>query len=68
MYIALILAAGEGKRMKSDLPKVLHEVNFKPLVNWVLDATSDAEKQIVIIGHMANKVKNSLGDSVNYAA
>ncbi len=67
MYIALILAAGEGKRMKSDLPKVLHEVNFKPLVNWVLDATSDAEKQIVIIGHMADKVKKSLGDSVNYA-
>ena len=67
MYISLILAAGEGKRMRSDIPKVLHEVNFKPLVKWVLDATNDAEKQIVIIGHMAEKVKERLGESVSYA-
>lgn len=35
---ALILAAGAGTRMKSDKPKVVHEVLGKPLVRWVVDA------------------------------
>lgn len=37
-YCAIILAAGEGKRMKSNRPKVLSEVLFKPMLRWVLDA------------------------------
>ncbi|MFT8888503.1 MAG: bifunctional UDP-N-acetylglucosamine diphosphorylase/glucosamine-1-phosphate N-acetyltransferase GlmU [Ethanoligenens sp.] len=39
---AVILAAGEGKRMHSCRPKVLQEVLFKPMIDWVLDATADA--------------------------
>ena len=39
---ALILAAGAGTRMKSDKPKVVHEVLGKPLVRWVVDAAHDA--------------------------
>lgn len=37
-YCAVVLAAGEGKRMKSNRPKVLCEVLFKPMLRWVLDA------------------------------
>lgn len=39
---AVILAAGEGKRMHSRRPKVLQEVLFKPMINWVLDAVAGA--------------------------
>ena len=35
---AVILAAGEGTRMKSSKPKVMAEVLFKPMINWVIDA------------------------------
>lgn len=38
----LVLAAGEGTRMKSGLPKTLHEVLFKPMLDWVLDAAEAA--------------------------
>ena len=67
MYSALILAAGEGKRMKSSIPKVLHQIAFKSLVEWVLDATSDCCSQTVVIGHGAEQVKARLGDRVSYA-
>lgn len=67
MYSALVLAAGEGKRMKSEKPKVLHDLLFKPLVKWGLDATSDAEMQVVVIGHGGDMVREYLGESVNYA-
>ena len=39
---AVILAGGEGKRMKSNRPKVLAEVLFKPLIKWVIDAAEEA--------------------------
>lgn len=67
MFNAIILAAGEGKRMKSSLSKVLHEISFQPLVKWVIDATADADKQIVVVGHCAEQVKEALGDTVLYA-
>lgn len=66
MFNAVILAAGEGKRMKSSVSKVLHEISFSPVVKWVIDATSDANEQIVVVGHCAQEVKNSIGDSVKY--
>lgn len=40
---ALILAGGEGKRMKSNRPKAMSEVLFKPMLRWVLDAVKNAE-------------------------
>ena len=55
---AVVLAAGLGKRMQSDLPKVLHRAHGRPLIEWVLDAVRDVgiERIIVIIGHQADRV------------
>ena len=39
---AIILAGGEGRRMKSNRPKVLSEVIFKPMIKWVIDAVKDS--------------------------
>ncbi len=57
----IIMAAGKGTRMKSDLPKVLHLANGRPLVEYVLDAaySLDPEKIIVIVGHQAELVKEA---------
>ncbi len=63
-FCAVILAAGKGTRMKSDLPKVLHEIEGKPLLSYVLDAAkgAGAEKIIVIIGHQAQMVRERFAD------
>lgn len=59
---AVILAAGEGKRMCSDLPKVLHEVLFKPMIDWVADSVSGAgiSSACVVIGHGGEQVASHL--------
>lgn len=64
---AIILAAGEGKRMKSDKPKVLQEVLFKPMIDWVMDETGRAgvDKLCVVVGHGGEAVKKHL-DEKNY--
>ena len=57
---AVILAAGKGTRMKSDLPKVLHPIYGKPLVGYVIDAakkTGIIDESIVVVGHGAEKVE-----------
>lgn len=55
---AIVLAAGAGTRMKSDKPKVAHEVLGKPLVNWVLDAAEEAgiERIVTVVGHKREQV------------
>lgn len=62
----IILAAGEGKRMKSKLPKVLHKVCGKAMVEHVLDAVRGAgvEDVRVVVGHDADKVREYLSDTV----
>ncbi len=68
--VALILAAGKGKRMKSDLPKVLHKLNGRYIVEYVVDAARQAglERQILVIGHQAEKVEEALsGLGVEFA-
>lgn len=61
---AVLLAAGQGTRMKSDLPKVLHPLCGKPMLWHVLEALKEAatEKPVVIVGHGAGEVKKYLGD------
>lgn len=67
--IAIVLAAGQGKRMKSKLYKVLHPVCGKPMVSHVLDAVKKAscERAVVIVGHGAEAVQAHLGDAAEYA-
>lgn len=63
--VAVVLAAGKSTRMKSTLPKVLHEVCGRPMIDYVLDAARAAgiARQVVIIGHEADKVKAALAHS-----
>ncbi|HMR97688.1 MAG TPA: bifunctional UDP-N-acetylglucosamine diphosphorylase/glucosamine-1-phosphate N-acetyltransferase GlmU [Anaerolineales bacterium] len=64
---AVLLAAGQGTRMKSSLPKVLHPLCGKPIVWHVLEALKSAttDKPVVVIGHGADEVKKYLGDSAD---
>lgn len=66
---AVILAAGKGTRMKSALPKVLHQVGGKPMVQHVLDAAKSAgvTRSVVVVGFGAEQVKEALGVQVQYA-
>lgn len=59
----VILAAGQGSRMKSDLPKVLHKVGGVPMVGHALAAARslDASRLIVVAGHGADAVKAAVG-------
>lgn len=59
---AVVLAAGKGKRMKSDLPKVLHPVFGRPLIEHLLDTliSLSAKKIVVVIGYQADLVRKSL--------
>ena len=59
---AVILAAGKSTRMKSELPKVLHPILGRTMIDYVLDAARVAgcEKLVVIVGHKAEEVKSAL--------
>jgi bifunctional UDP-N-acetylglucosamine pyrophosphorylase/glucosamine-1-phosphate N-acetyltransferase len=58
-FTAVILAAGEGTRMKSDTPKVLHKVCGLPMLAHIIEATrrAGAEKIVVVVGKDAEKIK-----------
>lgn len=62
---AILLAAGQGTRMKSSLPKVLHPIVGKPMIWHALRAIqqSTTEKPVVVVGHGADEVKAWLGES-----
>ena len=66
---AVILAAGQGTRMKSKLYKVLHPVCGKPMVEHVVDQISklSVDEIVTIIGHGAETVQAHLGEKSKYA-
>jgi bifunctional UDP-N-acetylglucosamine pyrophosphorylase / glucosamine-1-phosphate N-acetyltransferase len=67
---AVVLAAGKGTRMKSDLAKVLHELDGRPLLSHVLDALAPLTptRTVVIVGHQAERVAAlCVGDGVHAA-
>jgi bifunctional UDP-N-acetylglucosamine pyrophosphorylase / glucosamine-1-phosphate N-acetyltransferase len=61
----VILAAGMGTRMKSDLPKVLHRLCGRPMLAYVVDAAREltGTRPLVVVGHRAELVRQALGDS-----
>jgi len=62
--VAVILAAGKGKRMKSDLPKVLHKLDGRYLVDHVIENVRKAgiENIILVVGHQFELVMEKLAD------
>lgn len=67
---AVILAAGKGTRMKSEMPKVLHEVLYKPMIQHVVDELKKLGVQqiVAVVGHGASLVEACLtGQNVTFA-
>lgn len=63
---AIVLAAGQGTRMRSRVPKVLHPLAGRPMLDHVLDALTAAgvEHRVVVTGSGADAVEAALGDGV----
>ena len=62
---SIILAAGHGTRMKSEKPKVLHEILGKPLIRYAVDAALDsgAENVVTVLGHGREKIEPVVDDT-----
>ena len=65
---AIVLAAGEGKRMRSKRSKLVHSAAGKPLVCWVRDALAEAcvPDQVYVVGHRQEQVRAVLGESAAF--
>jgi bifunctional UDP-N-acetylglucosamine pyrophosphorylase/glucosamine-1-phosphate N-acetyltransferase len=66
---AVILAAGMGTRMKSQLPKVLHPIGGKPLIEHCMATAVEASGSapVLVVGHAAEAVRAAVGDAATYA-
>lgn len=66
--VSVLLAAGQGTRMKSALPKVLHPICGRPMIFYALDAAEVATtaKPVVVIGHGAEAVRAAVGDRARF--
>jgi bifunctional UDP-N-acetylglucosamine pyrophosphorylase/glucosamine-1-phosphate N-acetyltransferase len=66
---AVVLAAGKGTRMRSEVPKVLHRLAGRPLISWVLAAVAEGgvEDVVVVLGYGADDVRSLLPPSVRVA-
>lgn len=64
---AVILAGGKGTRMKSEGPKAMCEVLFKPMLDWVIDAVvgADVDEVCVVTGFSAETIENHLPDTIS---
>ena len=62
---AVILAAGQGTRMRSSLPKVLHPLLGKPLIDYALETARQVtgSQPVVVIGHGAEQVRRAIGEA-----
>jgi bifunctional UDP-N-acetylglucosamine pyrophosphorylase/glucosamine-1-phosphate N-acetyltransferase len=65
---AVILAAGHGKRMKSNLPKVLHPLAGLPMIQHCLRAVAGVTDQlpVIVVGHRAEQVSASVGEKARF--
>lgn len=65
----LILAGGKGKRMESDLPKVLVPLAGKPMIRWLLESIARSgvdERPCIVVGYKKELVMQELGDAYDY--
>lgn len=65
----VILAAGQGTRMRSDIPKVLHKLGGRPMLQHVVDTAkslSDEVKIHIVVGHEADSVQSTIGLDCDY--
>ena len=64
----LILAAGKGTRMKSEMPKVIHKVNGVPMITKIIDTLSglNPKENILILGHKKEEVLKVVGENCDY--
>jgi bifunctional UDP-N-acetylglucosamine pyrophosphorylase/glucosamine-1-phosphate N-acetyltransferase len=64
----IVLAAGQGTRMKSDLPKVMHSLAGWPMVRHVVEVASTLQPALltVVVGYRAELVRQALGEQVMY--
>ena len=64
----VILAAGMGTRMKSEIPKVLHPLLGKPMVEYIFQAVKElvSDPAVVVVGNKAKMVEETLGDQARY--
>lgn len=62
----VVLAAGQGTRMRSNLPKILHKLGGRPLISHALETAKQATKEppVVVVGHGADMVKEELDESI----
>ncbi len=60
--VAVVMAAGKGTRMKSDLPKVLVEVRGRPMIEYVLDAlvSASVDRLVIVVGYRGDLVRAAL--------
>lgn len=66
--ISVILAAGEGKRMKSSKAKMTHTICGKAMIQWVYDALKGAgiQESVAVVGHLQEQVRACLGERTAY--
>jgi bifunctional UDP-N-acetylglucosamine pyrophosphorylase/glucosamine-1-phosphate N-acetyltransferase len=67
--VAVVLAAGKGTRMRSTVPKVLHEAAGRPLLAWVVEAARAAgcSKILIVVGHGAEQVRETIqGEDIGW--
>src|SRR5699024_1132900 len=65
---AVLLAAGQGTRMKSKLYKVLHPILKQPMIHYVLDtlAPVGVSETVTVVGHGADKIKPNIRNRTNF--
>jgi bifunctional UDP-N-acetylglucosamine pyrophosphorylase/glucosamine-1-phosphate N-acetyltransferase len=66
--VNVILAAGFGTRMKSDLPKVMHPLLGRPMVEWAVQSATEVSgrRPVLVVGHGREQVEAHLGDKAEY--
>lgn len=62
--VAIVMAAGKSTRMKSDRPKVLHELCYQPVLAYVLDALEEAgiHRKLIVVGFQADQVRTTFSE------